>query len=103
MPSFCVQRLDGRELVTTPITEAAYTAALASSSAAPKPAPQEATSVLPPAADPAVRILVDVPPFVGTDEHTHVLKAGDIAVLPSSIAHLLVRRGKAQLVAEATA
>ena len=102
MASFSVQRLDGRELVTTPIPEAAYQAALVMANA-PKPAPQEAAAVLPHAPDPAVRILVDVPPFVGIDHHTHVLKAGDVAVLPPSIAHLLVRRGKAQFIAEAAA
>jgi len=103
MASFSVQRMDGRQLVTTPITEAAYQAALVAMANAPKPAPQEAAAVLPHAPDPTVRILADVPPFVGIDHHTHVLKAGDIAVLPPSIAHLLVRRGKAQLVAEAAA
>lgn len=103
MASFAVQRLEGRELTTLPITEAAYNAALEVNAKAPKAAPVEPTAVLVHAPDPTVRILVDLPPFVDTDLEQRRLKAGDLTTLPASIADLLVRRGKAQLVAEAAA
>lgn len=55
-----------------------------------------------PAAEVAtIRALSDIPPFVGPDMNQYLLKAGDIAVLPRSIANLLVRRNKAAII-EAT-
>ncbi|MCA1819378.1 MAG: hypothetical protein LC620_04900 [Halobacteriales archaeon] len=45
-----------------------------------------------------IRALGDIPPFVGPDMQTYLLKAGDIATVPPSIANLLVRRGKAAVV-----
>jgi len=45
-----------------------------------------------------IRALGDIPPFVAPDMQTYLLKAGDIATVPPSIANLLVRRGKAALV-----
>lgn len=45
-----------------------------------------------------IRALGDIPPFVGPDMQTYLLKAGDIATVPPSIANLLVRRNKAAVV-----
>jgi len=39
-----------------------------------------------------IRALGDIPPFVGPDMQTYLLKSGDVATVPPSIAHLLVRR-----------
>lgn len=44
-----------------------------------------------------IRALGDIPPFVGPDMQTYLLKSGDVATVPPSIAHLLVRRNKATL------
>jgi DNA replication initiation complex subunit (GINS family) len=48
-----------------------------------------------------IRALGDIPPFVGPDMQTYLLKAGDVATVPPSIATLLVRRNKAAVI-EAT-
>jgi hypothetical protein len=45
-----------------------------------------------------IRALGDIPPFVGPDMQTYLLKAGDLATVPPSIANLLVRRNKAAIV-----
>ena len=45
-----------------------------------------------------IRALGDIPPFVGPDMQTYLLKAGDIASVPPSIANLLVRRNKAAVI-----
>jgi hypothetical protein len=45
-----------------------------------------------------IKVLADIPPFVGPDLETHTLKAGDTASLPASIAQLLQRRGKADII-----
>ena len=45
-----------------------------------------------------IRALGDIPPFVGPDMQTYLLKAGDIATVPPSIANLLVRRNKAAVI-----
>jgi DNA replication initiation complex subunit (GINS family) len=45
-----------------------------------------------------IRALGDIPPFVGPDMQTYLLKSGDIATVPPSIAQLLVRRNKAAVV-----
>lgn len=45
-----------------------------------------------------IRALGDIPPFVGPDLQTYLLKAGDIATVPPSIANLLVRRNKAAVI-----
>lgn len=45
-----------------------------------------------------IRALGDIPPFVGPDMQTYLLKAGDLASVPPSIANLLVRRNKAAIV-----
>lgn len=44
-----------------------------------------------------IRALGDIPPFVGPDMQTYLLKSGDIATVPPSIAQLLVRRQKASI------
>jgi len=60
--------------------------------AAPKPVPQA-----PPAAPPVVvlRILDDIPPFEGENNHVYRLKREDVITLPRDIAQILVRRKKA--------
>lgn len=45
-----------------------------------------------------IRALGDIPPFVGPDMQTYLLKSGDIATVPPSIAQLLVRRNKASVI-----
>ena len=45
-----------------------------------------------------IRALGDIPPFVGPDMQTYLLKAGDIATVPPTIANLLVRRNKAAVI-----
>lgn len=45
-----------------------------------------------------IRALGDIPPFVGPDMETYILKSGDMASVPEDIAKLLVRREKAALV-----
>jgi DNA replication initiation complex subunit (GINS family) len=45
-----------------------------------------------------IRALGDIPPFVGPDMQTYLLKSGDVATVPPSIAHLLVRRNKATVI-----
>jgi hypothetical protein len=45
-----------------------------------------------------IRALGDIPPFVGPDMQTYLLKSGDIATVPPSIANLLVRRNKAAVI-----
>ncbi|HLF17177.1 MAG TPA: hypothetical protein VI796_07090, partial [Candidatus Thermoplasmatota archaeon] len=47
-----------------------------------------------------IRALGDIPPFVGPDMQTYLLKAGDVATVPKSIANLLVKRAKAAMVQE---
>ncbi len=47
-----------------------------------------------------IRALGDIPPFVGPDMQTYLLKAGDVATVPKSIANLLVKRNKAAIVQE---
>jgi DNA replication initiation complex subunit (GINS family) len=44
-----------------------------------------------------IRALGDIPPFVGPDMQTYLLKSGDVATVPPSIANLLVRRQKATI------
>jgi hypothetical protein len=44
-----------------------------------------------------IRALGDIPAFVGPDMQTYLLKAGDIASVPQSIAKLLERRKKAAI------
>lgn len=46
-----------------------------------------------------IRALGDIPPFVGPDMETYLLKEGDLATVPEGIADLLVRRQKASVVA----
>lgn len=45
-----------------------------------------------------IRALGDIPPFVGPDMETYLLKEGDLATVPEGIADLLVRRQKASVV-----
>src|SRR5947207_418028 len=45
-----------------------------------------------------IRALADLPPFVGPDMQTYMLKQGDVATVPPSIAQLLVRRNKASII-----
>ncbi len=46
----------------------------------------------------AIRALGDIPPFVGPDMQTYLLKEGDLATVPQNIADLLIKRGKAAVV-----
>lgn len=50
-----------------------------------------------------IRAKGDIPPFVGPDMETYLLKEGDIATVPQTIADLLVRRDKATVVQDAVA
>ncbi|MGB1586630.1 MAG: hypothetical protein ACPHID_06260 [Thermoplasmatota archaeon] len=43
-----------------------------------------------------IRAISDIPPFVGPDMQTYLLKEGDVAMVPQAIADLLARRGKAE-------
>lgn len=45
-----------------------------------------------------IRALGDIPPFVGPDMQTYLLKEGDLATVPKNIGNLLVKRGKAAAV-----
>lgn len=45
-----------------------------------------------------IRALAAVPPFVGPDMNTYILKEGDVASVPAGIANLLVKRGKAAVI-----
>ncbi len=45
-----------------------------------------------------IRALGDIPPFVGPDMQTYLLKEGDLATVPQNIGDLLVKRGKASVV-----
>ncbi len=44
-----------------------------------------------------IRALGDIPPFVGPDMQTYLLREGDFAMVPPAIATLLERRGKAEV------
>lgn len=45
-----------------------------------------------------IRALGDIPAFVGPDMQTYLLKEGDVASVPQSIANLLARRKKAAVI-----
>lgn len=45
-----------------------------------------------------IEALGDIPPFVGPDMQTYILKEGDMATVPENIATLLVKRNKAKVV-----
>ncbi len=45
-----------------------------------------------------IRALGDIPPFVGPDMQTYLLKEGDIASVPASIANLLSKRSRAVVI-----
>ena len=66
----------------------------------PTPAPEPDTKVVPadtPLDDMVtIRATADIPPFVGPDMQTYLLKDGDVAMVPPAIAKLLERRGKAE-------
>ncbi len=67
-------------------------------------APEPAAPVEVPADTPSedmvtIRAVADIPPFVGSDMQTYLLKEGDMAMVPKAIANLLERRGKAELMA----
>jgi DNA replication initiation complex subunit (GINS family) len=71
----------------------------------PAPAPKPASPVtVPPDTKNAgaemvtIMALGDIPPFVGPDMQTYLLKSGDVATVPPSIANLLVRRNKASVI-----
>lgn len=59
-------------------------------------------SVIPPDAPSetmvTIRALGDIPPFVGPDMQTYLLKEGDIATVPPAIANLLEKRKKASII-----
>lgn len=77
-------------------------ATLAPAAPAPAPGPQTvhvpADTTQAPADTLTIRALGDIPPFVGPDMQTYLLKAGDIATVPPTIANLLVRRNKAAVI-----
>ncbi|HET6398881.1 MAG TPA: hypothetical protein VFH47_04945, partial [Candidatus Thermoplasmatota archaeon] len=82
-----------------PVPAAAPAAPAPPPPAAPPPAPVVVPSDTQGAPElVTIRALADIPPFVGPDMQTYLLKAGDIASVPPSIAQLLERRKKAQLV-----
>lgn len=89
--------------VQMPITPAPAAAAPPPPRPAPAPSPAAPAVVPPDTKGPApemvtIRALGDIPPFVGPDMQTYLLKAGDVATVPPSIANLLVRRNKAAVV-----
>lgn len=89
--------------VQMPITPAPVAPAPLPARPAPIPAPAAPAVVPPDTKGPApemvtIRALGDIPPFVGPDMQTYLLKAGDVATVPPSIANLLVRRSKAAVV-----
>ncbi len=67
----------------------------ASTLASPINVPSDTTA---PVAMVTIRALGDIPPFVGPDMQTYLLKTGDIATVPPSIANLLVKRNKASVI-----
>jgi DNA replication initiation complex subunit (GINS family) len=86
-----------------PIAEAPASPATVPALAAP-PAPAASVQVVPHDTQAAanvelvtIRALGDIPPFVGPDMQTYLLKSGDVATVPPSIANLLVRRNKATI------
>lgn len=97
MPTYAVQRLDGTEIATTPITREAYDAALALAKERPD-LPKAVEEAVARQADLTLRILADIPPFVGPDGEVITLKAGDVAAVAPGIAGILLRRQKAALV-----
>ncbi len=101
MASCALQRLEAGLIVTTPITQAVYDAALALQAQS-QPVAVEVAAPVVQASEPTVRALVDIPVFMDHEGRSVRLKAGDVATVSNGIADLLVRRGKAQLV-EATA
>lgn len=89
-------------------TEGARAAAVDAAATPPAGPGQEAPE---PAATPAVpsdvarddglvtiRALGDIPPFVGPDMQTYILREGDIATVPPTIASLLEKRRKAAVI-----
>lgn len=58
--------------------------------------PVEVPADTPDAAMVTIRAVSDIPPFVGPDMQTYLLKEGDVAMVPQAIADLLSRRGKAE-------
>lgn len=79
--------------VQMPILEAPASAAAAAPVQVPADTPANARAELV-----TIRALGDIPPFVGPDMQTYLLKSGDIATVPPSIAQLLVRRSKASII-----
>lgn len=59
-------------------------------------APVEVPADTPDADMVTIRAVSDIPPFVGPDMQTYLLKEGDVAMVPQAIADLLSRRGKAE-------
>lgn len=67
----------------------------------PEPMPEPEAPKVVPADTPiddmvTIRATADIPPFVGPDMQTYLLKDGDVAMVPPAIAKLLERRGKAE-------
>ncbi|MCA1812209.1 MAG: hypothetical protein LC623_09405 [Halobacteriales archaeon] len=86
-----------------PIAEAPASPAAVPALAAP-PAPAAPVQVVPHDTQAAanvelvtIRAMADIPPFVGPDMQTYLLKSGDVATVPPSIANLLVHRKKATI------
>lgn len=49
---------------------------------------------------PIIRIINDIPTFIGTDNHTYTLRKADVLTIPPDMADMLIKRKKAQLIKE---
>lgn len=65
---------------------------------APRPEPRTIPADTPTEELLTIRALGDIPPFVGPDMQTYLLREGDFAMVPPAIAKLLEKRGKAEVV-----
>lgn len=65
------------------------------------PTPQTIPSDTPDEELLTIRALGDIPPFVGPDMQTYLLREGDLAMVPPAIAKLLEKRGKAEVMESA--
>lgn len=82
------------EPIPEPVVEEVVT-----ESVPPTPAPRaEVPPDIPHDDQVTIEALGDIPPFVGPDMQTYILKQGDMATVPQNIAALLVKRNKAKIV-----
>jgi len=47
---------------------------------------------------PIIRVITDIPTFIGTDKQTYHLKKGDVLSIASDMAEMLIKRKKAHLI-----